>query len=68
MTDVAERPGVTTKNLHDWIKHYGDNAEQYQSAKQQEDRIRRLKTDSQYKYKFEGYMHMLLTNPHFMYI
>lgn len=43
--DVAERLGVTTKSLYDWIKRYGNNAEQYQSAKQQEDEIRRLKAD-----------------------
>jgi transposase len=43
--DVAERLGVTTKSLYDWIKRYGDNAEQYQTAKHQEDEIRRLKAD-----------------------
>ena len=43
--DVAERLGVTTKSLYDWIKRYGNNAEQYQSVKQQEDEIRRLKAD-----------------------
>lgn len=43
--DVADRLGVTTKNLYEWIKRYGDNAEQYQAAKQKEDEIRRLKAD-----------------------
>ena len=43
--DVAERLGVTTKSLYDWIKRYGNNAEQYQSAKAQEGEIRRLKAD-----------------------
>ena len=43
--DVAERLGVTTKSLYDWIKRYGNNAEQYQSAKAQEVEIRRLKAD-----------------------
>jgi len=43
--DVAERLGVTTKSLYDWIKRYGDNAGQYQATKQQEDEIRRLKAD-----------------------
>ena len=43
--DVAERLGVTTKSLYEWIKRYGDNAEQYQAAKQKEDEIRRLKAD-----------------------
>ena len=45
VADVAERLGVTTKSLYDWIKRYGDNAEQYQAAKHQEDEIRRLKAD-----------------------
>ena len=43
--DVADRLGVTTKSLYEWIKRYGDNAEQYQAAKQKEDEIRRLKAD-----------------------
>ena len=43
--DVAERLGVTTKSLYEWIKRYGDNAEQYQAAKQKEDEIRRLKAN-----------------------
>lgn len=45
VADVAERLGVTTKSLYDWIKRYGDNAEQYQAARHQEDEIRRLKAD-----------------------
>lgn len=45
VADVADRLGVTTKSLYDWIKRYGENAEQYQSAKQQDDEIRRLKAD-----------------------
>ena len=43
--DVADRLGVTTKSLYEWIKRYGDNAEQYLAAKQKEDEIRRLKAD-----------------------
>ena len=43
--DVADRLGVTTKSLYEWIKRFGDNAEQYQAAKQKEDEIRRLKAD-----------------------
>ena len=39
--DVAERLGVTTKSLYDWIKRYGENAEQYQATKHKEDEIRR---------------------------
>jgi len=45
VADVAERLGVTAKSLYDWIKRYGDNAEQYQAARHQEDEIRRLKAD-----------------------
>ena len=45
LLDVADRLGVTTKSLYEWIKRYGDNAEQYQAAKQKEDEIRRLKAD-----------------------
>ena len=45
VADVAERLGVTTKSLYDWIKQYGDNAEQYQAARHQENEIRRLKAD-----------------------
>lgn len=45
VADVADRLGVTTKSLYDWIKRYGENAEQFQSAKQQDDEIRRLKAD-----------------------
>ena len=45
VADVAGRLGVTTKSLYDWIKRYGDNAEQYQAARHQEDEIRRLKAD-----------------------
>ena len=45
VADVAERLGVTTKSLYDWIKRYGDHAEQYQATKHQEDEIRRLKAD-----------------------
>jgi transposase len=45
VADVAKRLGVTTKSLYDWIKRYGDNAEQYQAARHREDEIRRLKAD-----------------------
>jgi len=45
VTEVADRLGVTSKSLYDWTKRYGDNSEQYQSAKQLEEENRRLKTD-----------------------
>ena len=45
IADVAKRLGVTTKSLYDWVNRYGANAEQYQSTKQQNDEIKRLKAD-----------------------
>ncbi len=45
VSEVADRLGTTTKSLYDWIKRYGDHAEQFQSAKLQDDEIRRLKAD-----------------------
>lgn len=45
VADVAERLGVTTKSLYDWIKRYGEYAGQYQQGRQQEAEIQRLKTE-----------------------
>jgi transposase len=45
VADVAERLGVTTKSLYDWIKLYGESAEQYQAAKQRDEEVRRLKAE-----------------------
>lgn len=45
VADVAERLGVTTKSLYEWIKRYGEHAEQYQASRQQEAEIQRLKTE-----------------------
>lgn len=45
VADVAERLGVTTKSLYEWIKRYGEHAEQYQANRQQEAEIQRLKTE-----------------------
>lgn len=45
VADVAERLGVTTKSLYDWIKRYGEDAEQYQASRQQAAEIQRLKTE-----------------------
>jgi len=43
--EVADRLGVTTKSLYDWIKRYGENAQRYQAEKGQQDEIRRLKAE-----------------------
>lgn len=43
--DVSKRLGITTKSLYDWIKHYGENSEQYQQAKDKDAEIRRLKAE-----------------------
>jgi transposase len=43
--EVAERLGVTTKSLYEWVKRYGDRADQFQAAKQQDAEIRRLKAE-----------------------
>ena len=43
--EVADRLGVTTKSLYDWIKKYGDSSEQYQEAKDKDAEIRRLKAE-----------------------
>jgi len=43
--DVADRLGVTTKSLYDWVKRYGDDSERYQSEKSQQDEIRRLQSE-----------------------
>ncbi|WP_196161371.1 transposase, partial [Reinekea sp. G2M2-21] len=29
ISEVADRLGVTTKSLHDWIKKYGDSSSQH---------------------------------------
>ncbi len=41
--DVANRLGVTTKSLHDWVKKYGDNNSKHATINDQQEEIRRLK-------------------------
>lgn len=43
--EVAERLGVTTKSLYDWIHRYGRSAEHHQVARRQDEEIRQLKTE-----------------------
>jgi transposase len=43
--EVAERLGVTTKSLYDWIKRHGQTAAPHQVARRQDEEIRRLKTE-----------------------
>jgi len=43
--EVAERLGVTYKSLHDWIKKYGDSGSQHQTINEQQDEMRRLKSE-----------------------
>ena len=45
MSEVAERLGVTTKSLYEWVKRYGDRADQLQATKVQDAEFRRLKTE-----------------------
>ena len=43
--EVAQRLGVTTKSLHDWVKRYGDQGSQHQTISSQQAELRRLKAD-----------------------
>ena len=45
VTDVAERLGVTTKSLYEWVRGYGEHAEKFQTAKQQDAEIRKVKVE-----------------------
>lgn len=45
IAEVADRLGITTKSLYDWIKKYGAGEEQYSLAKNQQDELRRLKAE-----------------------
>ena len=43
--EVANRLGVTTKSLYDWIKRYGDESAQHQTITAQQDELKRIKAD-----------------------
>lgn len=43
--DVAERLGITSKSLYDWIRKYGAGEEQHSLVKNQQDELRRLKAE-----------------------
>ena len=43
--EVAERLGITTKNLHDWIIKYGDLGSQHQTINSQQEELCRLKAE-----------------------
>jgi transposase len=45
VTDVAQRLGVTTKSLYDWITKYGSNSERHQALTSQQEEIRKLKSE-----------------------
>jgi transposase len=45
VSEVAERLGVTTKSLYDWIKRYGDVQVQHSQISEQQKEIRRLKRE-----------------------
>lgn len=43
--EVADRLGVTSKSLYDWIKKYGDQGEQHKTISSQQDELKRLKAE-----------------------
>lgn len=43
VAEVANRLGVTTKSLYDWIKRYGDEQAQHTQISDQQKEIRQLK-------------------------
>ena len=45
VAEVAARLGVTTHSLYSWLKKYGPRSVEYQSEKDQEAEIRRLKAE-----------------------
>jgi len=45
ISDVASRLGVTTKSMHNWIKRYGEQSEQYQASVEQQQELRDLKAE-----------------------
>ena len=45
ISEVADRLGVTTKSLYDWIKKYGDTGAQHQTITSQQEELRHLKAE-----------------------
>lgn len=45
VSEVANRLGVTTKSIHNWIKKYGDFDSQHQTINKQQDELRKLKSE-----------------------
>jgi len=43
--DVAERLGVTTKSLHNWINKFDSSPHQHATIDNQQDEIRKLKAE-----------------------
>ena len=43
VSEVADRLGITTKSLYDWIRRYGDEQAQHLQISEQQKEIRRLK-------------------------
>lgn len=43
--DVAERLGVTTKSLHNWINKFGNEEHQHATIDSQQEEIRKLKAE-----------------------
>ena len=43
--EVADRLGVTSKSLYDWIKKYGDQGEQHKTISSQQDELKRLNAE-----------------------
>ena len=45
LTEIANRLGITTKSLYEWIKRYGDEQAQHVQISDQQKEIRRLKAE-----------------------
>ena len=46
-SEVAQRHGITSKSLGDWIKRYGDQGSQHQTISARQEELRRLKAELQ---------------------
>ena len=44
-SEVAKRLGVTTNSLYNWIKRYGDQGSQHQTISDQQEELRKIKTE-----------------------